>query len=302
MLFRPTSREITTKFSSRRRRFGRSKRASHIILAASTSSRTHLDPREPPKVVIVGGGPGGLLAGIMLSNLGIRSTVLERSRERDGWSCAKSYTIVLNERGQDALKKAGCLEEALEAGMRRQYVYLVDGDTGEMKAVPKNPAGLGFTRPLLMDCLESIAGGLPNVTVKRGVGVSSVEKCATGSGLELRLEDDESLLTATHVIGCDGKWSKVRQSVASFRKQARLVTCPSFAVHMTSNFTPAGWERDGTYVIRPSEQQQQQHYYIIASPLPEKGMSMTMVCQSEMAEKYPWLEPPTSKKPRDVLR
>ena len=71
---------------------------------------------------------------------------------------------------------------------------------------------------------------------------------------------------------------------------------------MTSNFTPAGWERDGTYVIRPSEQQQQQHYYIIASPLPEKGMSMTMVCQSEMAEKYPWLEPPTSKKPRDVLR
>ena len=54
MLFRSTSREIATKFSSSRRRIGRSKRVSHLILAASRPV-AHLDPMKAPEVVIVGG-------------------------------------------------------------------------------------------------------------------------------------------------------------------------------------------------------------------------------------------------------
>ena len=65
---------------------------------------------------------------------------------------------------------------------------------------------------------------------------------------------------------------------------------------MNSTFTPAGWKRDGTYVIRPGEGKAD--FYIIASPLPEEGTSITMVCESEILENYPWLEPPPNAKPQ----
>jgi 2-polyprenyl-6-methoxyphenol hydroxylase-like FAD-dependent oxidoreductase len=45
-------------------------------------------------------------------------------------------------------------------------------------------------------------------------------------------------ISATHVIGADGIWSKVRQSFPSFNSQATMVTCPSFGVHMNSPSIP----------------------------------------------------------------
>ena len=87
-------------------------------------------------------------------------------------------------------------------------MYLVEGNTGEVKAVPKTPAGLGFTRPLLMECLESIAAGTPNITLKRGLGACDIEKCSssvTGMDHLQVLLDDGTMIHATHVIGADGK-------------------------------------------------------------------------------------------------
>jgi len=39
------------------------------------------DPKEmiEPNVIIVGGGPGGLLTAIMLADIGIKSTVIEKA-------------------------------------------------------------------------------------------------------------------------------------------------------------------------------------------------------------------------------
>ena len=248
-----------------------------------------------PKVVISGGGPGGLLASILLSQAGINSIVLERSTEPDQWS-SKSYTLVLGDRGKGALERGEqCLDLVMAAGNVRIFVYFFDGKTGEKKAIPKNSRGIGLTRPLLVESLEKVASDLPRVTIKRGVGVSRISVDEESGSLGVHLEDN-SIISATHVIGADGKWSKVRQSFQTFNLQATIISCPSFGVSMTAPSMPECWKTDGTYVIKPSEDCM---FYIIASPLPAGGMHLSMVCYDQTTEKYPWLEPPPDMKSQD---
>ena len=252
----------------------------HILHSTMSSS-------DEPNVIIVGGGPGGLLAAIMLADVGVKSTIFERSSEPDEWS-TKSYTIVTGERGQASLKRGGCLESAEEAGMPRKCIYFFDGSSGERKCIPKKIAGIGFSRPLLVDFLEKHASANPNILVKRGAGVSKVTRDAE-QGLQAHFEDD-TIVSGSHVIGADGKWSKVRQSFPSLYKQGEVVTCPSYGVHMVALNFPEGWPADGTYVIRPKDEECM--FYIIASPVPTGELSISMVCYDETATKYPWLAPP----------
>mmetsp|Transcript_23907 Transcript_23907/g.57656 ORF Transcript_23907/g.57656 Transcript_23907/m.57656 type:complete len:432 (+) Transcript_23907:139-1434(+) len=247
---------------------------------------------KEPNVLIAGGGPGGLLASILLDNIGVSSMVIERAKEPDQWS-SKSYTIVLGDRGKSSLESGGCLESVQTAGNERKYVYFFDAKTGKQKAMPKKSPGVGLTRPLLEECLEKMARNCPRVTLKRGVGVSSASKNDDETGLQVHLEDG-TVHACSHVIGADGKWSTIRESFPSLKSQAKIITSPSFGVAMISPTTPRGFKLDGTYVINPGKECM---FYIIASPLPSGGFSISMVCYDETLEKYPWLAPPTNLKP-----
>jgi 2-polyprenyl-6-methoxyphenol hydroxylase-like FAD-dependent oxidoreductase len=238
-----------------------------------------------PCVLISGGGPSGLLAAILLNNIGVTSIVVERAGGPDEWS-SKSYTLVLGEKGLHGLERGGCIESALATGTERRFVYLFDGRTGEVKTIPKKPVGVGFTRPMLVECIESIALACPRVVLKKGVGVKKVVK-DDELGICVHLEDG-TVISATHVIGADGKWSNVRQSSQPLNSQARIVTCPSFGVHMNSPTLPKGFKTDGTYIINPPKECK---FYIIASPHPSGGLSISMVCYDETLSRYPWLEP-----------
>ena len=55
-------------------------------------------------MVIAGGGPSGLLASILLNNIGVSSTVVERAKQPDEWS-SKSYTLVLGDKGKSSLER-----------------------------------------------------------------------------------------------------------------------------------------------------------------------------------------------------
>lgn len=203
---------------------------------------------QHPNVIISGGGPGGLLISILLNNLGIQSTVLEEAREPDEWS-SKPYAMSLNERGISALDRGGCLESVMRAGSEKVCNYFVDGSTGDIQTIPRKETtpGIGLSRPLLVECIESIAKDLPHVTLRRGVGVSRVtdddDDDGEEPGLRVHLEDGTVISDVTHVIGADGKWSKVRNSFPSFVSQATLVSCTGFGVLLFGESPPEGWKK-----------------------------------------------------------
>ncbi|UPR04488.1 FAD/NAD(P)-binding domain-containing protein [Chloropicon primus] len=237
------------------------------------------------EVIIAGGGPAGLFSSFLLARAGIKSTVLEKAERTEDYS-SRSYTIVLNERGKGALLSGSPLfSKLLEAGSERRFVYMIDGRTGSESKIPKNPPGVGFTRPQLVRLLEAEVEGEPLVKLSRGSGVTAVTESADTGFLRVHL-DDGSELKATHVIGCDGKWSKVRQSLPSFRGAAEITSVPSFGVHATTD-APKGWSRDGTHVIKGSSDL----FYVIASLLPGDRRSLTIVCKEKIAQTHPWLRP-----------
>ncbi len=269
--------------------------------SAVTSTITSTSNSVNPKVVICGGGPAGILTSILLDKISIQSTVLEKAAKPDEWS-SKSYSMVCGETGQGALSRGGCLEYVREAGNKRSFMYVMDGMSGKMSAIPRRQKtpGIGFSRPLLVECLEKFASdSCPGVTIRRGAGVVNVTNDdGNNDRLQVNL-DDGTVVSATHVIGADGKWSKVRQSFSSLNSQMKMVTCPSFGVslYISPSDTPPEWKDDGTYVVRPPEECM---FYIIVSHLPAAaggGMSISMVCYDQTVEKYPWLEPPADLKP-----
>jgi 2-polyprenyl-6-methoxyphenol hydroxylase-like FAD-dependent oxidoreductase len=268
---------------------------------------------KQPNVIISGGGPSGLLTAILLNRIGVKSTVVEKASEADEWN-SKSYTIVLGDRGCEALEKAGLLDVTKDvgvslimcyvldaasviscvrthpifgfAGNERHFIYFYDGKSGNIKAIPKKTPGIGFTRPSLVSCLEKVAQDCTHVTIQRGAGVSSIN-----SNHELNIELQNGItLSATHLIGAHGKWSKVRESFPEFAK-FKMETVPSFGVHMNAKAVD-GFKRDGTYVINPSKECM---FYIVVSPREseEEGFSVSMVCYDETVERYPFLKPPT---------
>lgn len=241
--------------------------------------------KDEPSVIIAGGGPVGLLAAILFAEIGVKTAVIERASEPDEWS-TKSFSMVIGPCGQSCLSRGKCLDTAKEVGLPRKYIYFVDGKTGDKKSIPKQMPGLGFSRPLLVDCIEKNAKKSSLITIKRGSGVSNVVTKPDGE-VQVHLEDG-SIESASHVVGADGKWSKVRQSYESLNSQAEIESCVSFGVHMMAPI-PEGWETEGTYVIKPSPECM---FYIIAAPIQSGELSLSMVCYDDTVKKYPFLAPP----------
>lgn len=223
-----------------------------------------------------------LLAILLSKHNNLKVTVLEKSSAADPWS-SRSYSINLNPRGLSALDYAGVLEDAKAKAMCRHKIVL-ESATGDRKVIPKNPPTYAFTRPDLIDCLETIAKNRDTVTIQRGVAVKAVEESEDGIQLSL---DNGSTLSCSHLVGADGKWSAVRTSMSDWNNVFEVQSEPAFGVSITPAKSPERWETDATTVFRSNSPK----YYIIAAPLANGQYSVSMVCFEEIKEEHPWLVP-----------
>lgn len=162
-----------------------------------------------PEIAIVGGGPAGLTAAVILNRAGQRVCVYEaESSERQR---LQGGTLDLHEdSGQLALRRAGLLE-AFRAVARHedQQERVADPRTGEVLAGRMGPEGeidrpeidRGALRDLLLNAL-------PADMMRWGHRLDHIDfGTAHRHGLVF---DNGARSEADIVIGADGAWSKVR--------------------------------------------------------------------------------------------
>ncbi|KAL7460904.1 hypothetical protein ACHAXS_001339 [Conticribra weissflogii] len=181
--------------------------------------------------------------------------------------------------------------------------------------IPKYPPDVAVSRPDLTWALEQVLLEKYHTKIKRGARVKEFVLNRPDDMVEVVLKDGKTYV-GTHIVGADGKWSTVRDSIPYFRQQAFLRSEPSvsficlvmcnngfsiafinfmswlvkWGVHMTAPELPPKWTKGSTVIFRPRKDAM---FYVICAPLPSGKCSITMVCYDETLRRYPWLAPPT---------
>ncbi|AHH93830.1 FAD-dependent monooxygenase [Kutzneria albida] len=155
-------------------------------------------------VVVVGGGPTGMMLACELRLAGVRTVVLERLAEPSG----QSRALGLHVRSVEVLAQRGLLDRFVESSPRR-------GLGGHF-------AGVFKLRYDLLDTAHPFALGTPQATterllteralelgaeIRRGSAVTGLSQDEQGVTVELA---DGQQLRASYVVGCDGGRSTVR--------------------------------------------------------------------------------------------
>ena len=246
------------------------------------------------QVVVSGGGPAGLLTGILLGRRGYNVTVMEKSAAPDVWT-DKSYFMGINARGMSALEKAGVLDAVKTVSVNREGIAMHLPD-GEVKFIPRNPPTIGVSRPRLISILTDIARSEGNVTLRSNCHVTNFKQVEDGS-LQITLSDGKEEF-ATHLIGADGKWSAVRNAAAEFEKSQenpsfdwQLHTEDSWGIRLNIPQIPAAWRRNIVHAMKPKTLVDGSVYAIISESDYEQRCAAWLVLHTPIIKHYPELAP-----------
>jgi 2-polyprenyl-6-methoxyphenol hydroxylase-like FAD-dependent oxidoreductase len=167
------------------------------------------------RMLIAGGGIGGLAAAIALSRRGIAAEVLERS----GFSEESGAGIQLGPNATRALTALGVLEAIEPHAFRPEAIVIFDGLTGrKLSSVPLGKRAerrwgspyLTLHRADLHAGLRSAAQTLATVTLKPGFEVEAVD--AYKDGVAVRATGGAEA-KGTGLVGADGLWSAIRARI-----------------------------------------------------------------------------------------
>ena len=168
--------------------------------------------RAPPRILIVGGGIGGLSLAIGLGRAGIRGDLIEIKR---AWAV---YGVGIIQPGNAirAYKALGVADRCLEQGFvyRRQRYFDADGAFMGERAMPAVDGldmvgNCGIPRPVLQGILVSEATAL-GANIRLGVTVRSL--LDHGDGVEVTFTDNTRGVYDL-VVGADGTSSNIRAMV-----------------------------------------------------------------------------------------
>lgn len=172
-------------------------------------SNTSTDTNEAsgPRVIIVGGGIGGLSVAIALRRGGHEPVVLERAPRLE----AVGAGITLFANAMNALARLGVAEAISAAGCPASRSAILTSDGRELTTLSPDllQGAVAIHRADLQDALLGAAG-----EVRLGAEVTSVDQDADGVVVHAA---DGSQERGDLLIGADGMWSLVRASIAPAR-------------------------------------------------------------------------------------
>jgi 2-polyprenyl-6-methoxyphenol hydroxylase-like FAD-dependent oxidoreductase len=173
-------------------------------------------PGRDNRVLIAGGGIGGLAAAIALAQQGIEVEVLERSSFSDETGAG----IQLGPNATRLLAALGALDAIEPHAFKPEAIVIFDGLSGRrLTSVPLGEGAarryaapyLTLHRADLHAALRKVAESLSKVALTAGFEVASMEPQA---GEVIARAADGRTAKGTSLIGADGVWSATRARIA----------------------------------------------------------------------------------------
>jgi len=185
-------------------------------------------PENPLKVIVAGGGVGGLFLAKALQNQGMQVTVLEKTGKfaRFGGPIQLASNALATIKGIDegifnkVMEKftfTGTRTNGIKDGIRTQWYTKFTAITKAAEFFDLPYTGV-IDRPDLQELLLEEIGG--DATVKRDAAVERWEQLPDGQGVKVFVRSGEKAGTATLetmeadvLVGADGIWSTIRSQM-----------------------------------------------------------------------------------------
>lgn len=181
--------------------------------APSTEPPGATDPTSPGEIIVVGAGPVGLAAALLLAHQGRDVTIYE-GRDELLLTDDNSYPIGVNVRGQEALRR---IDPALLDALRESG-EVVEGFVirAGRRTVARLESGtvIGTTRARLTRILFDAARAESRIRLVTGHRLATLDRQARR--LEFTTTAEESVAVDASraiVLACDGVWSRTRRAL-----------------------------------------------------------------------------------------